>query len=219
MNFITGINEFDIKLGGGIKSPCLMYISGGKESGKNAFANLIIENVAKNQASSAFFCLEFSAKYYLDYLNFKYGHEEYESWGNEIRVEDRITDILDIENKIREWHKQGVLVFLIDSILQITHDTFSGSGTATDNIYLRLEDLKKELDIVIMIVVQVTKESLVSPFKKLFNAGFSNNKADIWVHLNSTQEDLVKKVEVIRVGKNGDLNSSKTFNYKIKIKD
>jgi predicted ATP-dependent serine protease len=219
MQFITGIKEFDDVSGGGINSSYLIYISGAKESGKNAFANLIIENVAKNQVSSAFFCLEFSAKYYLDYLKFKYKHEEFKHWKNEIRVEDRITDIVDIENKIREWHEQGILVFFIDSILRITHNTFSGSGTATDDIYLRLEALKKELDIVIMIVVQVTKGSLHSPFKKLYNANFSNDKADIWIHLNSTEEDLVKKVEVIKTGRNGDLNSSKTFNYKFNIEE
>lgn len=213
MNFITGINEFDNALDGGIKSPCLMYVSGAKESGKNAFANLIIENVAKNQVSTGFICLEFGAKYYLDYLKFKYKHEEVKDWKAEIRLEDKTTDILDIENKIREWTKQGVLVFFIDSILRITNNTFSGVGTAIEDIYLKLEKLKNELDIVIIIVAQVTKESLYSPIKKLYNASLSGNNADIWLFLSS-KEDLVKQVEII---KNKQSNNLKKFDYKFKL--
>ena len=213
MNFITGINEFDNALDGGIKSPCLMYVSGAKESGKNAFANLIIENVAKNQVSTGFICLEFSAKYYLDYLKFKYKHKEFKDWKAEIRLEDETTDILDIENKIREWHKQGILVFFIDSILRITNNTFSGAEIAIDDIYSRLEKLKNELDIVIIIVAQVTKQSLDSPIKKLYNASLSDDKADIWIFLTS-KEDLVKQVKII---KNEQSNNLKTFDYKFKL--
>lgn len=206
MKYKTGINQLDNILDGGINHHSLVYISGLKETGKSGLANLIIENIAKEQAHTGLFCLDFSAKIYINYLKAKY-KDNIKNWAGYINIEDSILDILDIENKIREWYRLGTRVFSIDNILRITHDTFSGSGTATDDIYLRLEALKKELDIIIIIIVELTKMSYETEFKSLYNTEFAETRADIWLYLSS-KEILVKKVEII---KNKQSNNLKTF--------
>lgn len=208
MKFKTKIEEFDDLLNGGINHHSLVYISGPKESGKTGFVNLIMENISRNQVSTGFFSLEFEPHIYHRYLTAKYKNQT-QDWVGSIYTEGKITDILDIEKKIIEWYSMGARVFFIDSILRITHNLFSGSGTATDDIYLRLEALKKELDIVIIITTKLTKISYEIDSKSLYNARFADDKADIWLHLSS-KEILIKKVEII---KNKQSNNFKTFDF------
>jgi len=112
----TGINFIDVKSGDGPELGQLIAVMGGPDAGKTSLVTQILRNATTKGHRSMFFPLEFSSRKYI-----KQNEINEKKFNLDLfLIEDRNTDLYDIEAKIKEQAMKGVKVFGVDSQMVVT---------------------------------------------------------------------------------------------------
>lgn len=178
----TGIRFIDKTLNGGFQLGQMFFISGHKESGKTFILTKILENVSRGH-KVGFFSLEFGSRMYVENMTKKHGQKYSNS---NIYINDWAFDISEVEREIRYQHKyNGVKFWGIDSQLRLTNKQMAGSTREIwlGDIFSRLARLAVQLDILIMIIVQVSKEGYKSDEPTVKGCVDADHEAITWLHL------------------------------------
>jgi hypothetical protein len=121
----TGVKFLDVKCNGGMDAGLLIALMGDEDAGKTTLGTQILRNVSSHGHKVLFFPLEFGSKVFIE-NNIKnkpkFNPETF-------LIEERYTDIYDIEAKIKEEVARGVKVVLIDSQMAVT---VRGNWTTTE---------------------------------------------------------------------------------------
>ena len=183
----TGVRFIDRTLNGGFQLGQLFFLSGAKESGKTFILTKILENVSRNHPVG-FFSLEFGSRMYVENMTKKHG-KRYKN--PNIYLNDWSFDIAEVEREIRYQHKyNGIKFWGIDSQLRLTNKQMSGSTREIwlGDIFSRLARLAVTLDILIMIIVQVSKEGYRSDEPTVKGCVDADHEATTWLHLTKLKE-------------------------------
>lgn len=180
----------------------LISVSGKIETGKFDFAADLLLKKIDDGKKACFICLEFNTNIIYDVLKIKYRDKQIDLESN-IYLYDKVQDIQDIINKIKELNKLGVNFFLIDSIERIINNISLNKNEVLENTLEQLNILKNELEITIVITTNVSKENKVN--ETILNA------SDVNFYLKNIKFGE-NKVSIL---KNKRTNFFKKFIYKI----
>ncbi|WP_456403514.1 DnaB-like helicase N-terminal domain-containing protein [Hydrogenimonas sp.] len=184
----TGVSFIDSTLNGGFQLGQLFFLSGAKESGKTFILTKVLENVSQGH-KVGFFSLEFGSRMYVENMTGKHGSK----YSNpNIYINDWAFDVAEVEREIRYQHKKnGVKFWGIDSQLRLTNKQMAGSTREMwlGDIFSRLARLAMTLDILIMIIVQVSKEGYKSDEPTVKGCVDADHEALTWLHLTKLKGD------------------------------
>jgi replicative DNA helicase len=166
-----------------VDAPDHLYVTGDYILTHNTFIlTKILENVSKGH-KVGFFSMEFGSRMYIENMTKKHGQR----YRNEnIYINDTLFDIAEVEREIRYQHKHnGVKFWGIDSQLRLTNKMMNGSTREIwlGDIFSRLARLAVTLDILIMIIVQVSKEGYKSDEPTVKGCVDADHEATTWLHL------------------------------------
>jgi replicative DNA helicase len=181
----------DIYLDGGVDDNQLIFLGGEKGAGKTALALQTLFNVSAG-FQSAIFSFEMPG--------WKLGRRAKKA-GIQRRSTDNITmiedgrDIATVIAEIRKLHKTGGKFFVIDSLMKLRCRYLKNSSRNEQLSYITnaLSELTQQLDIVIYLIVQVSKEDQKSGTFGVKGSGDADYDADIMINIKKD-----KKVEAKR---------------------
>jgi len=172
----TGINVIDTRFGGGLELAQLIMTGGEKGSGKTAFTLQWLYNVSQGFKGAY---LSFEMPKYKLAMRAKRANLNINQRKN-IKIIDKGRDISQIEKTIKKLARSGTKFFTIDSLMKITNKYLKEKrNEQISDITARLSRLCIELDIIIILIVQVSKEDLKSGFMAVKGSGDADHDADI----------------------------------------
>lgn len=202
----TGISWIDHALDGGFKPGNFIFGSGKKETGKTYLFSTIMENMAALETKEfpdgvkcGFFSMEFGTKHYQAAVKEKYPHKDnkkrvaiYEN----IYVEHRVNDIVDIEKKVKKMVKKGVKFVFIDSQLRVTN---AGKDQATKaeklaDSFSRIGMMAQKYEIVIAMIVQTSKADHDSDEISVKGCIDADHEASIWLHIKKQKDSELRDI-------------------------
>ena len=196
----TGIHWIDSTLDGGIKCGNFFFLSGKKETGKTYLATTILENMASTVSEKypsgvkcGFFSMEFGTKHYRDNIKDKYAHKDNKkrvAIFENVYVEHRVNDIVDIEKKVKRMVKKGVKFVFIDSQLRVTNAGKEQSTKAEKlaDSFSRIGMMAQKYEIVIMMVVQTSKADHDADEVSVKGCIDADHEASLWLHIKKSKE-------------------------------
>lgn len=196
----TGIHWIDSTLDGGIKCGNFFFLSGKKETGKTYLATTILENMASvsnkeypNGIKCGFFSMEFGTKHYRDNIKNKYAHKDNKkrvAIFENVYVEHRVNDIVDIEKRVKRMVKKGVKFVFIDSQLRVTNAGKEQSTKAEKlaDSFSRIGIMAQRYEIVIMMVVQTSKADHDADEVSVKGCIDADHEASLWLHIKKAKE-------------------------------
>ncbi len=189
----ANIGFIDQSLGGGIEQGKFLFISGKKETGKTYLATNMMENMAANGTKCGFFSMEFGTKTYIANIKKKYPHNDNKARVgimSNVYVEHRVTDINDIEKKIKKMHKKGVEFIFIDSQLRVGNASMSKATKAEKlaDSFSRIGLMCQKYELVIAMVVQTSKADHDSDEISVKGCIDADHEASLWFHLTKDKE-------------------------------
>lgn len=151
-----GIKEIDRVLCGGIESSQLVHIGGQQNVGKTTLTRQILANIS-NSHKSLFFTFEMPSWKIANTLkNKKFNRKNFFIVDRKMMT----PDIVDVARMIRRWHrKHNIRFVMIDSKMKLQHTSYKGHSESDriGDIDAILAALTVELDIVIMVITQLSK--------------------------------------------------------------
>ncbi|GAA8158873.1 hypothetical protein BTM245_14870 [Helicobacter pylori] len=155
----TGIDFLDNISDGGFEVGQLILLSGDPEAGKTLLAIQYITN-AQQQHKVTYFGFEFSVRKHIETLNtkaFKLNKENY-------FIDDQSCEINDLVSQIRGLSKEGHKLFIIDSQMKIQAPIVGRTIEEVETIkFTTLADLAKRLQVIIILIIQNSKNDSYSP--------------------------------------------------------
>ncbi len=155
----TGIDFLDNISDGGFEVGQLVLLSGDPEAGKTLLAVQYITN-AQQQHKVTYFGFEFSVRKHIETLNskdFKINKENY-------FIDDLSCEINDLVSQIRSLAKEGHKLFVIDSQMKIQAPIVGRTIEEVETIkFTTLADLAKRLQVVIILIIQNSKNDSYAP--------------------------------------------------------
>lgn len=193
----TGIKAIDNMLCGGIESAQLIHIGGESNVGKTILTKQILKYVANNH-KTLFFSFEmpkWKIARQLAKTNFNrqnYFITDSQMMGN---------DVSDVSRMIKRMkRKQDIRFFVIDSKMKLTHNHYKGQSSVEKiaEIDAILARLCQELDIVIFMITQLSKEDQRNGTMSGYGSGMSDYEADMKLLLSFVDgsKDTRRKLEV-----------------------
>ena len=177
----TGIKQLDDMLCGGIEPAQLVHVGGEKNVGKTTLLKQILFNTSSG-FDSLFFSFEMPAWKMAKYTKRMKGECNLERY----RIIDtqmmRSTDVMDVARMIRIIHrKHNIRFVLIDSKMKLTHKTFKGSNESDKkgDIDAVLNAVVQETGIVLMMIVQLSKNDISNGSMSTYGSGLSDYEADM----------------------------------------
>jgi len=186
----TGIALVDNYFNGGLELSQLIMLGGAKGAGKTAFSLQFLFNVSQG-FKSAFFSFEMpiwkiaqrSKKANLTQLQ-----------QDNILILDKGRDVSDIQRNIKYLAKSGVKFFTIDSLMKLANKYHAGKRhEQIADITSKLSKLCMELDIIIILIVQISNEDLKSNRMAVKGSGDADYDADIMFFLQKDKDDEHKR--------------------------
>ncbi|GAA9190824.1 hypothetical protein BTM377_03740 [Helicobacter pylori] len=155
----TGIDFLDNISDGGFEVGQLILLSGDPEAGKTLLAVQYITN-AQQQHKVTYFGFEFSVRKHIETLNskgFKLNKENY-------FIDDQSCEINDLVSQIRGLSKEGHKLFIIDSQMKIQAPIIGRTIEEVETTkFTTLADLAKRLQVIIILIVQNSKNDSYAP--------------------------------------------------------
>jgi len=193
----TGLRSIDNMLCGGIESAQLIHIGGDSNVGKTLLTKQILKNIADHH-KTLFFSFEmpkWKIAKQLAHSNFNrknYFITDSQMMGN---------DISDVSRMIKRMHrKQDIRFVVIDSKMKLTNTHYKGSSSVErlSEIDAILARLCQELDIVIFMITQLSKEDQRNGTMSGYGSGLSDYEADMKLLLSFVdgEGDKRRKLEV-----------------------
>ena len=185
-----GIPAVDRVLCGGIEPSQLVHIGGEQNVGKTTLTRQILCNVS-TQYKSLFFSFEMPAWKIAKTLKHRDNFN-----ANNFFIIDRqsmSTDVLDVAKMIRRWHrKQNIRFVLIDSKMKLQNASFKGSDVdRVGNIDSVLSAVATELDIVIMLITQLSKEDQKNRVMTSYGSILSDYETDMKILLTKEEANKI----------------------------
>ncbi|MGL2350756.1 RAD55 family ATPase [Helicobacter pylori] len=155
----TGIDFLDNISDGGFEVGQLILLSGDPESGKTLLSTQYIAN-AQQKHKVTYFGFEFSVRKHIETLNsknFKINKENY-------FIDDLSCEINELVSQIRGLAKEGHKLFIIDSQMKIQAPIVGRTIEEVETIkFTTLADLAKRLQVVILLIIQNSKNDSYAP--------------------------------------------------------
>lgn len=194
----TGMKAINDMLCGGIESSQLVHIGGDSNVGKTILTKQILKNVAEEHK-----CLFFSYEMpkwkivrQLKGKNFK--RENYFITDTKMM---KGSDIIDTARMIKRMHRQHNIRFVvIDSKMKLKNNNYKGNSSVEKiaEIDAILATLCQELDIVVFMITQLSKEDQRNGTMSGYGSGMSDYEADMKLLLSFMDgpKDTRRKLEV-----------------------
>ncbi|WQX32685.1 helicase DnaB [Helicobacter pylori] len=155
----TGIDFLDNISDGGFEVGQLILLSGDPEAGKTLLGIQYITN-AQQKHKVTYFGFEFSVRKHLETLNskdFKINKENY-------FIDDLSCEINELVSQIKGLAKEGHKLFIIDSQMKIQAPIVGRTIEEVETIkFTTLADLAKRLQVIIILIVQNSKNDSYAP--------------------------------------------------------
>ncbi|MGL2874217.1 RAD55 family ATPase [Helicobacter pylori] len=155
----TGIDFLDNISDGGFEVGQLILLSGDPEAGKTLLGIQYITN-AQQKHKVTYFGFEFSVRKHIETLNsknFKINKENY-------FIDDLSCEINELVSQIRGLAKEGHKLFIIDSQMKIQAPIVGRTIEEVETIkFTTLADLAKRLQVVIILIIQNSKNDSYAP--------------------------------------------------------
>ncbi|WRA94716.1 helicase DnaB [Helicobacter pylori] len=155
----TGIDFLDNISDGGFEVGQLILLSGDPEAGKTLLSIQYITN-AQQKHKVTYFGFEFSVRKHIETLsskNFKMNKENY-------FIDDLSCEINELVSQIRGLAKEGHKLFIIDSQMKIQAPIVGRTIEEVETIkFTTLADLAKRLQIIIVLIIQNSKNDSYAP--------------------------------------------------------
>ncbi|MEN4053797.1 DnaB-like helicase N-terminal domain-containing protein [Sulfurimonas sp. NWX79] len=195
----TGIQKFDAMLCGGIEPAQLVHLGGEKNVGKTTLLKQVLYNTSSG-FDSLFFSFEMPAWKMAKYTKKMNGPANLDRY----RIIDtqmmKSRDVMDVVRMIKTMHrKHGIRFVLIDSKMKLTHKTFKGNSDSDrkGDIDAILNGVVQETGIVLMMIVQLSKEDIKNGSMSSYGSGLSDYEADMQImmyHSNDNDNSVELKV-------------------------
>lgn len=193
----TGLRAIDSMLCGGIESSQLVHVGGDSNVGKTLLTKQILKNVADHY-KTLFFSFEmpkWKIAKQLSQSNFNrqnYFITDSQMMGN---------DISDVSRMIKRMKRQEDIRFVvIDSKMKLTHNHYKGNSSVEKiaEIDAILARLCQELDIVVFMITQLSKEDQRNGTMSGYGSGMSDYEADMKLLISFVDggNDPRRKIEV-----------------------
>ncbi|GAA8361600.1 hypothetical protein HpDR37_28450 [Helicobacter pylori] len=155
----TGINFLDSISDGGFEVGQLVLLSGDPEAGKTLLCVQYIIN-AQQKHKVTYFGFEFSVRKHIETLNSKNLKINKENYF----IDDLSCEINELVSQIRGLAKEGHKLFVIDSQMKIQAPIVGRTIEEVETIkFTTLADLAKRLQVIIILIVQNSKNDSYSP--------------------------------------------------------
>ena len=178
--YSTGIGKLDNELGGGFEMAQLVVVAGEKGAGKTALTMQILFNVSKGYKTMLF---SLEMPYWKITERFLKKNPQGKILEN-LRIADKRFFLEDIETLIRFHAKKGTKFFVIDSLMKLqTVKDFRKKNERISYISSSLSKLAIELDIVIFLIAQMSKEDIKGRHLAIKDSGDVEYDADVMVFL------------------------------------
>jgi len=186
----TGVSVIDNYFNGGLELSQLIMLGGVKGSGKTAFSLQFLFNVSQG-FKTAFFSYEMPI--WKIAQRSKKANLSQEQKDNLVLL-DKGRDIADIQRNIKYLAKGGVKFFVIDSLMKLTNKHHTGKRhEQIADITNKLSKLCMELDIIIILIVQISNESISNNKMTVKGSGDADYDADIMFFIQRDKDDEVKR--------------------------
>ncbi|MBL4730770.1 MAG: AAA family ATPase [Sulfurimonas sp.] len=193
----TGINAIDTMLCGGIESSQLIHIGGESNVGKTLLTKQILKNVA-NHHKTLFFSFEMPRwKIARQLAKSNFNRQNYfiidsQMMGN---------DVSDVSRMIKRMkRKQDIRFVAIDSKMKLTHKHYKGQSSVEKiaEIDAILSRLCQELNIVVFMITQISKEDQRNGTMSGYGSVMSDYEADmkLLISFSDGPTDPRRKLEV-----------------------
>ena len=186
----TGIALVDNYFNGGLELSQLIMLGGAKGAGKTAFSLQFLFNVSQGY-KSAFFSYEMPI-WKIAQRSKKANLTQQQQ--DNILILDKGRDISDIQRNIKYLAKSGVKFFTIDSLMKLTNKHHTGKRhEQIADITSKLSKLCMELDIIIILIVQISNEDLKNNRMAVKGSGDADYDADIMFFLQKDKDEEHKR--------------------------
>ena len=179
--YMTGLNFIDEPLGGGFEMGQLVAVMGDAEAGKTQLINQILSNVGRGH-KCLYFALEFNKRKIKRYFNKKLREKtiSQEALNNiYIVTQDTMeTEINNIAELIRLSTYIGIKFIAIDSSMMLYDNNLIGEAETTE-IFRKLHELANKLDILILLITQMSKEDNKAKRASIFGSQKAAHFCDI----------------------------------------
>lgn len=187
VKYSTGITALDNYFDGGLEEAQLVMMGGENGAGKTAFALQYLLGISE-RFRSCFFSFEMP-KYKIALRLNKNNPTPNQS--QNLHLFDLGRDIADIEVNIKRMSKDGVKFFTIDSLMKITNKALSRSSKneQVGDITNRLSKLAVENNIILFLIVQISKSDIKDGHMAVKNSGDADYDADIMFFIKKAKDD------------------------------
>jgi replicative DNA helicase len=197
----TGIRKLDEMLCSGIEPAQLVHVGGEKNVGKTTLMKQILYNTSSG-FDSLFFSFEMPAWKMAKFTKKMKGPANL----NRYRIIDtqmmKSRDVMDVARMIRMEHRKNNIRFvLIDSKMKLTHKTFKGQNDSDrkGDIDAVLNAVVQETGIVLMMIVQLSKNDIKEGSMSSYGSGLSDYEADMQLMMyHSTDNDNAVEIKVTK---------------------
>ncbi len=187
----TGIHKLDEMLCGGIEPAQLVHIGGEKNVGKTTIMKQILYNTSSG-FDSLFFSFEMPTWKMAKYTKQMKGAADL----NRYHIIDtqmmKSRDVMDVARMIRMRHRKNNIRFvLIDSKMKLTHKTFQGSSDSDrkGDIDAILNAVVQETGIVLIMIVQLSKNDIKEGSMSSYGSGLSDYEADMQLMMYRSKDN------------------------------
>ncbi|MEK6659528.1 MAG: DnaB-like helicase C-terminal domain-containing protein, partial [Campylobacterota bacterium] len=194
-----GIPAIDIMLMGGIESAQLVHIGGDSNVGKTILTKQILKNVS-NYHRVLFFSFEMPKwKIARQLQHQQFNRQNYFITDSQMMGND-VSDVARMTKRMKR--KQNIRFVVIDSKMKLTHAHFKGNSSVERiaDIDAILARLCQELDIVIFMITQLSKEDQKNGTMSGYGSGMSDYEADMKLLLSffDGKNDTRRKLQVMK---------------------
>lgn len=193
----TGLRAIDDMLCGGIESAQLVHIGGESNVGKTLLTKQILKNVSDHH-KTLFFSFEMPKwKIAKQLAKSNFNRQNYFITDSQMMG----NDVSDVSRMIKRMKRQKDIRFVvIDSKMKLTHNHYKGQSSVEKiaEIDAILARLCQELDIVIFMITQLSKEDQRNGTMSGYGSGMSDYEADMKLLLSFVDGsgDKRRKLEV-----------------------
>lgn len=193
----TGIENLDNLLCGGFEPAQLVHIGGERNVGKTTLMKQILFNTSVNY-DTLFFSFEmpkWKMAKYTERMTGKSNMKRYHIIDTNMMKSRDVTDVVRMIRTM--WRKNGIRFVLIDSKMKLNHRSYKGNSDAEKKgeIDSILSGVVQETGIVLMMIVQASREELKSGKMGSYGSVISDYETDMQLMLTKTEGGIEVKCE------------------------
>lgn len=193
----TGVDKLDELLCGGFEPAQLVHIGGERNVGKTTLLKQILFNTSVAY-DTLFFSFEMPRWKMAKYTERMTGHSNMKRYHIIDTNMMKSRDVTDVARMIRTmWRKHGIRFVLLDSKMKLNHRSYKGNNDAErkGDIDSILSAVVQETGIVLMMIVQGSRDELKNGKMGSYGSVLSDYEADMQLLLTKTEGGIEIKCE------------------------